>query len=281
MQVKHVLIIEGSINLLIMALKLVVGLMTHSTAILADAFHSLTDVGNNIVAWFAQQQSEQPADKSHPYGHQKFVPLAIFFLATLLSVVAVEIVITAVERFGEPVNNSSTGLVILIGALVANILLTTWEHHWAKRLNSDLLHADASHTLSDVLSSITIIAGWQLAAMGWYWLDTLFAICMAVIILFLAYRLFKKSIPILVDGTHIDHNLVRKTIGDLEGVKEIRKVRTRFDGQQHIGDITVATPSSLSLTQTHELADQIEAVLAKEFGITDAVVHIEPKENKN
>lgn len=74
MNTRQVLIVEGCANVLIAMAKLVVGLMTHSTAILADAFHSLTDVGNNVVAWFAIKHAEQPADHDHPYGHQKFVP---------------------------------------------------------------------------------------------------------------------------------------------------------------------------------------------------------------
>ena len=139
--------------------KVVVGLMTHSTAILADAFHSLTDVGNNVVAWFAIKHAEQPADHDHPYGHQKFVPLAIFFLATLLVVLAVGVVSTAIARFGEPVENSRIGLILLIAALLINIVLTLWQHQWAQKLDSALLEADARHTFSDVLSSVAIIVG--------------------------------------------------------------------------------------------------------------------------
>ncbi|WP_100656044.1 cation diffusion facilitator family transporter [Alteromonas flava] len=276
MQVKHVLIIEGCCNLLIMACKLAVGLTTHSTAIIADAFHSLTDVGNNVVAWFALNQAQQPADNDHPYGHQKYIPLAIFFLATLLVVLAVEVVVTAIERFGEPVEQSFIGLAILMGALLANALLTAWQSYWAKRLASELLAADAKHTFSDVLSSIAIIVGWQLAVSGWPWLDTLFALIMAAIIAYLAYKLFKQSIPILVDSTTVDHRDVKAKIQRLDGVDAIRQVRTRFDGERLIGDIIIVSPSSLNANESHEIADRIERLLAQEFGIADVIVHIEP-----
>ena len=279
MNTRQVLIIEGCANIVIALAKLFVGLLTYSTAILADAFHSLTDVGNNVVAWFALKHAEQPADDDHPYGHQKFVPLAIFFLATLLVVLAVEVVSTAIARLGQPVENSKIGFAVLVGALIFNILLTLWQHYWAKKLNSTLLEADASHTLSDVLSSIAIIAGWQLAVNGWLWLDTFFAIVMAGVIAFLAFRLFKQAIPILVDSTRVNEQQLRNAVLAIDKVAEIRQLRTRYDGLQHIGDITVIASKDLSLEQTHQLADRVEQLMADEFGVSDTVVHIEPDEH--
>ena len=88
--ITRVLIIEGAVNLLLCLVKLVIGLITQSSVILADALHSLTDLTNNIIAVVAMRISHKPPDHSHPYGHQKFEYLAIFILAVLLSVVAYE-----------------------------------------------------------------------------------------------------------------------------------------------------------------------------------------------
>ena len=97
-QVLRLIVFEGLINVLILAAKTAVGLATGSMAILADAAHSLTDAANNVIAWIVIRASGRPADREHPYGHQKFEMLAVFVLATLLAVVAVEIVIRAVTR---------------------------------------------------------------------------------------------------------------------------------------------------------------------------------------
>ncbi len=137
MQVRKVLIIEGMVNVIITLIKLAVGIMTNSAAIIGDALHSLTDVANNIIAFLMVKVSESPADNEHPYGHYKFEQLAVFALAVLLTVVAFELIINALQSFSEPVEQSLPGLLIMFLVLIANISLTLWERYWAKRLYSD------------------------------------------------------------------------------------------------------------------------------------------------
>jgi cation diffusion facilitator family transporter len=276
MHVRKVLIIEGSINLLICLSKLSVGVVTNSTVIIADALHSLTDVANNFIAWMAIKIARKPEDSDHPYGHQKFEQLAVFGLATLLSIIAFEVLLNAFERFGQPVQQSFIGLIILIGALLVNIGLTLWEGYWARRLDSDILHADASHTLSDVLSSIVVIVGWQLASRGHYWLDAVFAIVLSGIVFYLAFRLFQRAIPILVDYSDLDPELVSKALANLNDVKLVKRVRSRTTGKQRTADVIIAVDSTLSITDSHHIADTIEKLLADNFSIHDVTVHVEP-----
>lgn len=276
MNVRQVLIIEGSINILMMLCKLSVGILTNSTAIIADALHSLTDVANNVIAWMAAKVSAQPADAGHQYGHQKFEQLAVFTLASLLSIVAFEVVMSAIKRFGEPVEQNLTGLIIMLVALVGNIGLSWWERGWAKRLNSDLLLADASHTFSDVLTTVVIIVGWQLAAQGYYWLDTVFAIIVAGIIFYLAFQLFKKAIPILVDRSDIDPKAISDVVNNVAAVNTVLRVRSRSSGKELMADIVVTMDPNMSLSESHAIADGIEQALAEKFNIQDVVVHVEP-----
>ena len=276
MNVRKVLLIEGCINLLIMLLKLAVGLMTNSAAITADALHSLTDVANNIVAWMAVKMSEAPADRDHPYGHQKYEQLAVFILAALLSVVAFEVVVNAFRRLGQPVEQNTVGLSIMLVTLVVNTVLSLWERHWAKRLDSDVLRADASHTVSDVLTTVTIIVGWQLAVQGYFWLDTVFAIIVALIILYLAFKLFQRAIPILVDHSDLDPMDVSQAVNDIADVQGVRRVRSRTGSKGRSADVIVMVDPQLSTTNSHLIADHIEKMLADKFDIQDVVVHIEP-----
>lgn len=276
MHVRKVLVIEGSINLLICLSKLSVGLITNSTVIIADALHSLTDVANNFIAWMAIKIAKTPEDSDHPYGHQKFEQLAVFGLATLLCIIAFEVLLNAFERFGQPVEQSFWGLIILICALLVNIALTLWESYWAKRLDSDILHADASHTLSDVLSSIVVIIGWQLASRGYYWLDAAFAIVLSGIVFYLAFKLFQRAIPILVDYSDLDPDLVSQALTNLDDVKIVRRVRSRTSGKQRTADVIIAVDSKLSTSDSHHIADNIEKLLADKFAIHDVTVHVEP-----
>jgi cation diffusion facilitator family transporter len=276
MHVRKVLLIEGSVNALITVSKMTVGLMTGSSAVIADAVHSLTDMANNIFAWLAVKIAESPADSSHPYGHQKFEQLAVFALASLLTIVAFEVIVNAVERFGQPVEQSMLGLVILISSLLINIGLTLWEGHWAKRLDSEILHADATHTLSDVLTSAVVIIGWQLAARGYYWIDTVFALIVSGIIFYLAFKLFQRAIPVLVDQSRYPPEELKAAVNDIPAVITVGNIRSRDTGKGQVADVTLTVSASLSTLESHQIADKVESVLADKFDIQDVVVHIEP-----
>jgi cation diffusion facilitator family transporter len=276
MHVRKVLLIEGSANALITASKMTVGMMTGSAAVIADAVHSLTDLANNLFAWLAVKIAKSPADSSHPYGHQKFEQLAVFGLASLLTIVAFEVIVNAVERFGQPVEQSMLGLVILIFSLVINIALTFWERYWAKRLVSEILLADATHTLSDVLTSAVVIVGWQLAARGYYWIDTLFALIVSSIIFYLAFKLFQRAIPVLVDHSSYPPEELKAAVDSIPAVINVANIRSRDTGKEQVADVTVTVCSNLSTFESHQIADKIEGVLADKFDIRDVVVHIEP-----
>ncbi|WJG10780.1 cation diffusion facilitator family transporter [Aliiglaciecola sp. LCG003] len=277
MNVKQVLLIEGAVNLLMTLCKLAVGVISNSAAIIADAMHSLTDVANNGIAWLANNIAEQAPDNEHPYGHRKFEQLAVFFLASLLTIVAFELLLHAIKRFGEPVEQSFVGLFIMIFTLVANIGLTLWEQHWAKKLDSDILNADASHTFSDVLTTLVVIVGWQLAYYGYYWLDTVFAVAIAAVIFYLAFNLFRRAIPILVDQQRLDTQAVTDEIVKIHEVSSVLRVRSRFDGKKILADITVTVDPTTSTIESHVIADKIEELLAERFAAKDVMVHIEPK----
>lgn len=279
MNVRKVLLVEGCVNAIISISKFAVGLSTGSAVIVADAIHSLADLANNIFAWLAVKIAQTPADDDHPYGHQKFEQLAIFVLASLLVVVAFEVLVSAVKRFGEPVTQSKLGLIILMTTVVLNIGLTLWEGYWARRLNSDLLKADASHTLSDVMTSIAVIVGWQLAALGYFWVDSVFAMIVASIIFYLAFSLFKRAIPILVDQSQFGRGELMAAIEKIPAVNTVLNVRSRDSGKGQIADVSVTVSANLSTIESHKIADSIEQVLAENFDIQDVMVHIEPDQH--
>ena len=275
-KVHSILIIEGLANVVVLVAKTTVGLYTGSSAILSDALHSLTDVFNNIFAFIASRVSASPPDKNHPYGHRKFETLAVFVLATLLSVIAIEIIIRAFERIGNPILPSRWGLIVMIGVLVVNFSITSWENYWAKRLDSDLLKADAKHTFSDVLVTVGVIIGWQLATRGYPILDFILAVLVSALVFYLAFQLFRKSIPILVDEAAVDQTKIVKVIEQLDDVIKIERLRSRKIGQETFADVVVTVRSNMSTEESHNVADLIEQELYEKFGIDDVVVHVEP-----
>ncbi len=275
-KVRVVLILEGLANTAVLIAKTVVGIHTGSSAILSDALHSLTDVFNNVFAYIVSRVSASPPDQNHPYGHRKFETLAVFVLATLLSVIAIEVVIRAFERIGNPILPSRWGLIVMFGVLIVNVLISSWENIQAKRLNSDLLKADAKHTFSDVLVTIGVICGWQLAIHGYPIFDFIFAVFVSGLVFYLAFQLFRKSIPILVDEAAVDQAKIVEAIEQIDDVIKIERLRSRNIGQETFADVVVTVRANMSTEESHKVADLIEEELYEKFAIDDVVVHVEP-----
>jgi len=274
--IKRIILIEGLANLTVLVAKAIVGVSTGSLAVIGDALHSLTDVANNVVAWLVIHLSYKPADREHPYGHHKFETLAVFFLASLLVILAFELAVNAIKKDHAPVVSGNIELGIMLSVLIINIIVATWQRRWAQRLKSDILLADASHTFSDVLITSAVIIGWQLSSYGYLWLDRLCALAVAALILYLAYSLFRKAIPTLVDQYAIDPELVSSAIKEVKGVRRVLRVRSRWIGSIRALDLVISVDPTLPTSDAHEIADNIETLIEKRFEISEVSIHIEP-----
>ena len=276
-QVRRVIVIEGLANVVVLALKLVVGVSTGSLAVLGDALHSLSDVANNAVAWFVVRISSQPPDRDHPYGHRKFETLAVFVLATLLTVLGIELALGALRRDAQPTAGDPWALPLMLGVLGINVALASWEGAWARRLRSDILGADARHTFADVLTTIVVIAGWQLSARGYPWLDTVCAIAVAGFVLALAFGLFRRAIPILVDSIAVEPEAVGDVAQAVYGVRRVKTVRSRSTGGSTAIDMVVTVDSGISTAEAHAITDAIEEELRTQLSVEDVTIHVEPE----
>ena len=205
-------------------------------------------------------------------GIKKFETLAVFGLAMLLAVLAIEIVIRAIDRSDREVVQTGWGLAVMLGVLVVNTGLAVWERRWAQKLGSQILNADAQHTFADVMTTIVVITGWQLAARGYPWLDTVFAL----LVMYLAYGLFRRAVPVLVDSISYEPEEIVEILRDVDGVRKVRRVRSRWVGSKPAVDVVIAVAPELPTSAAHEVADAIEQVLLEKFSMDDVTVHIEP-----
>lgn len=274
--VLRVILIEGAANLLVLVAKLVVGLSTGSMALLADALHSLTDVANNVVAWGVIRLSAKPADREHPYGHRKFENLAVFVLGSLLVVLAFELAFRAISREPSTIATEGWALALMLAVLLVNISLSWWQRRWAKRLQSDILLADASHTFSDVLITSGVIIGWQLSALGYFWVDQVATIVVALMVLYLAYSLFRRAVPVLVDQIAVEPEPLIQSVEKLSGVQQVTQVRSRWIGANRAVDMVIQVAPNLSTEQSHAISEQVEQLLEQQFQVSDISIHVEP-----
>jgi len=274
--VLRIILIEGLANLLVLVIKVVVGVWTGSMAVLADALHSLTDLANNIVAWVVIGISSRPADREHPYGHRKFENLAVFVLGSILVVLAFELVVHAFTAEPKPVDTNPWAMGLMALVLVSNVTISWWERRWAKRLNSDILLADASHTFSDVLITLGVIIGWQMAAMGYLWVDKVVTLLVAAMVLVLAYGLFKRAVPVLVDEIAVEPEPLIRAVSEVEGVWQVTKLRSRWIGAHRAVDMVIEVAPDLTTEQAHVISDVVEQLLEERFQVHDISIHIEP-----
>jgi cation diffusion facilitator family transporter len=256
--------------------KLAVGLATGSIGILGDAVHSVTDIANNIVAWVVLRLSKQPPDERHPYGHRKFETMAVFGLAMLLTVLAFELALRAIQREAPEVIHKGWAMGLMFGVLTVNVGLASWQASRARQLDSDLLLADARHTFADVLTTLVVIAGWQAAARGYPWVDKVAALGVSVVILVLAFGLFRRAIPILVDESAIDPTVLMEATLSVSGVLGVRSARSR-GGRAHASvDVVAVVAPHLNTVESHAIATAVEHAIRVAFPVESILVHIEP-----
>src|SRR5262252_5282421 len=161
--VRRVLFVTLALNVVVVAGKLVAGLLADSLSVVSDAIHSSVDSLNNIVGLVVMKYATAEPDEGHPYGHAKFETLAAFAIAGFLFVTCYQIALSAIKRViaHETPAPEITALTIgvMVGTIICNIFVTVYERREGRRLQSAFLIADSTHTRSDVMVSCSVLAG--------------------------------------------------------------------------------------------------------------------------
>jgi cation diffusion facilitator family transporter len=280
--VRRILVLVLGANLVVVGLKLFVGVRAGSLSVLGDAAHSGFDALNNVIGLFAVRAAARPPDAEHPYGHGKFETLGALAVVSFLSITAFELVTDAVGRLlsGAPPPRPDALTFSLLGVtIVFNTLVTATETMYARRLDSQILAADARHTASDVLVTLAVIGGLVLVALGWGEADAWLAILVAGMIAYSGFAILKRTIPVLVDSVAIDAERIESFVTGMEGVRGVRDVRSR--GRRNasaFAELTIVIDGGLTVAEGHRIADVVEQKLKQSGGFADVVVHVEPPE---
>ena len=183
------------LNFAVASAKIALGLTTGSVSVLSDGFHSLTDAASNIVAIVGVRIAAAPPDEDHPYGHRKFETMASIGILLFLLLVLLEVVSAAWERFrngGEPTVTALT-FIVMGASFAVNLAVVVYERRAGVRLQSEVLLADALHTLSDLLTSATVMAALVGVRYGYAWLDPAAALVVAVFIGYACWQIFRSK----------------------------------------------------------------------------------------
>lgn len=267
----------------LLALKLVLGLISHSIAVLGDAVDSGTDLTAATAALLSVQIAARPADEDHPYGHGKVESLSAGVAATIIALGGTFVVIQAVRRLvgDQPDIDVGIGLAAMITAAAVNLLLAYFMSREAERSSSLALRAESKHLQTNVVQALTIISGLTLVAVtGEEVFDPLVALGLAAYMGYTAYRLVRTALSEIMDEA-LPAWEITAIEGVLEAHPEVRgfhQLRTRRIGATRQIDMHMSVDAALTVAQVHDISEDVEREIEGRLPGAVVVIHVEPHE---
>ena len=272
------------VGVVLVAAKLVVGLLTGSLGILSEAGHSLFDLASSVFTLLAVRTARKPADREHPYGHGRTENLAAFAEGMLLLIIALGIAFEAIRRLavgGPPVNPTGYAFVLLVGTMVIESARAVVMRRVGTAIASDAMLADSTDRLADVLANLGVLAGLVGVRLGLVWADAVAALVVALVIVRAAGLLTWRSGDILIDRAPAGaEDELRDAIKNVEGVREVRSVRVRRSGPNLIGDTSIATGRMLSVEAAGDLVDAVKERARSVLPRLDLAVSVEGQKQR-
>jgi cation diffusion facilitator family transporter len=281
--VRRVLLVTLFLNVAVSAGKIVVGTLSGSLAMVADGYHSLVDGANNVIGLVVAAFAYAPADRGHPYGHRKFETAATLAIGGALLLLAYEVVAGALVGAARtaPVTIGWLNWVVMIATMAMNLFVSWYEAREGRRLSSEYLLADATHTRSDLYVSFGVVLSFAAAKAGLARADSVVAALIGAVIAVQAVQILLRSFHVLTDRAVLDPEAVVAGVTGLHGVRAVREVRTRGSEDAIYVDLIAHVDGALSLRAAHEVADRIEDAVKKAHpAVVDVIVHLEPDDPK-
>jgi cation diffusion facilitator family transporter len=268
-------------NIVLFIVKLLIGLLTSSISIIADAFHTLSDVVSSMVVLVGFKYGSKEPDQEHPYGHGRLEIIATLVIAILLILTGIEFLKSSIQRFRNPVPVSGGWWVLVI--LLISAFVKEWmaRFSWSlgENIDSSALKADAWHHRSDAIASALVAIGNVAAVKGLVWVDPLFGLAVSILIIYTGYEFAASSGNRLL-GLSPSEVIVKEIFArakSVSGVEEVHKVKIHDYGNHKEISLHIEVDRKMDLVSAHALSEVVEKVIAEKFN-AKTVVHIEPLE---
>ena len=278
-EIRRILLWVLLLNIFVAAAKWFYGMTTQSLAMQADGLHSFFDGLSNVVGLLGLWLASPLPDANHPYGHKKFETLSAGAIGGFLVMTCAYLLWKAYRSWTMDLHPHVTTIsfLIMLITMSINIFVTKWERKKGQELKSDILTADSYHTASDVLTSLSVLAGLVAIQAGYPFIDPFVAIVIAAVIAWTAFIVLKDVLSSLTDRIQIDPHAIRTAVKTMPGILDCHDIRTRGLANHVFVDLSIHVEPTWSVEQAHTLATRVEAFLMNHFDpIEDVVVHIEP-----
>ncbi len=281
-RIRQILVLVLLLNWLVALAKILYGLFTRCQSMTADGFHSLSDGASNIIGIIGIHFACQPKDKDHPYGHKKYETFFSLGISMLLFLLAFNLAKAGIGRLYNTVNPKIdiANFIIMIITMAVNLAVMRYEHKKGEQLNSDILISDSLHTKADIFTSLSVIITLIVIRMGYSRLDPIATIIISLFIAHAGFDIARHSSAVLCDTAVIlDEKRIADIVLGIKGVKACHKIRSRGRPDDIYLDLHVQVHADMHVDNAHRISYAIEAAIKKEIpGVTDVVVHMEPKE---
>jgi cation diffusion facilitator family transporter len=267
----------------LIALKLSTGLATGSLGLVSEAVHSGTDLVAALLTFFAVGVAVRPADRGHAYGHGKAEHLAALGEGGFLVLASLFVAYQALARLTgvteSEVDPAWYALVVVAIVIAVDASRTIVSLRAGRRYRSEALLANAMHFGSDWLGSTAVLIGLLVARAGYPEADSLAALFVALLVLFVAGRLMRRNIDVLMDRMPVEaERAARRAIEALDPAVQLRRLRMRQAAGRHFADVVIGVSPDAAVGQAHAAADAVEAAVQGALPESDVVVHVEPQD---
>ncbi len=266
-------------NILLGLIKIIIGYAYSSISLISDGIHSLSDVITSIIAIVGVKIASKPADESHPYGHARFECLFSFFIGLALFLTAYEIGKFAVERIikGEVIEVNAIMVGVAILSIVVKEIMTRYSLFIGKKLNNQILIADAYHHRSDALSSVVVLVGLLLQKFGIYYGDAIAGIIVAFMIAKVAFNICLRNIDYLTGKAPSKEffEIVKKEVLSFDKVIGVHDIKAHYVGPKIHVELHVEVPPNISAKEMHDIEVAIRNKLEKLENVERAYVHVD------
>ncbi len=268
-------------NLLLFGFKYWAGVVTGSLALIADAWHTLSDSVSSVVVLIGGKVSRKPADEEHPFGHGRAEHIAAIIIGVLLAIIAFEFIVNAVSKFSkhEQTIYGTIAWVAVILSIVVKEAMAQYAFWVAKKSNSSVLAADGWHHRSDALSSVVILVGITLGRSLW-WTDAVLSFIVAVMIGVASYKILAAEFKSLLGESPSEElvdAIIKSTQKEFTEPLHLHHIHIHRYGEHTELSCHIKLAPDLSLNEAHEICTKVEAIIFREFGFI-STVHPEPVE---
>lgn len=260
-------------------IKLTVGSLLNSSALLADSLNNFTDIIASFAILIGIKLARKPADDQHRYGHWKIETVASMLTSIIMLLVGGQVFISSIQAFINHDTASPDPVAGLVGVGSAVIMLAVYLYNrkLAKKVKSGALMAAAKDNLSDAYTSIGTAVAIFAASMGLDWLDNGAALVVGILIIRTGIEIFSDSAFSLSDGFSEDElRRYKKEILVIPGVDDVIDLRGRTYGSNIFLDVVVLMDGAMTVNESHRITEEIESMLGNKHGVFDIDVHVEP-----